>query len=121
MLSPQLAKAEDEVLYCTETKSVGFHPDEVKKSYEVSNFKPERFTISFNADQTKVTISNGNARNDIYSCKAVFNINQLACHNRNLTMIFNTSNWKFTRSRLYGYVFNTDGAIGTAFGDCVKF
>jgi hypothetical protein len=119
------AYGDDGVYYCSEIDSNGFYYNEKSGSYERSRFKSSKFKIKLNRAVNSIEIQGHHLEiyNYEYHCNAPFSRRpeQLSCSAEFTVVNFNTSNGRFVKSLLNGYV-NSDGdSLIISYGKCDKF
>ena len=122
------AYGEDDVYYCTVTKSGGFYPDKGTGEYEHTKFSPEkRFKLKyqiFTAQTRGLEIKGNPYLEGHYVCEYHLNsMHKIICTGGFLKhmFFFNDKNMRFQLSGGGGYVFNDKSTVSIDIGKCEKF
>jgi len=123
------AYGEDDVYYCTVTKSGGFYPDKGTGEYEHTKFTPEKkFKLKyqiFTARTRGLEIKGNPYLEGHYVCEYYLNsMHKMICTGGfgGLHMFFfNDKNMRFQLSSGVGYVFNDKDTVSINIGKCDKF
>ena len=113
------------ILYCSDEKLIGFHG---KDGYTTKRYKPIRFKLKIDMNEKTILSKDlgGSFDNkDFISCKywsAFDNYDaMLECMSIGYYIAINLNDYKYTRSRGYGYAFGSSDDIGTGYGKCEEF
>ena len=113
------------VLFCSDNQLIGFDGDsgyEKQKSYKPLSFK---LKIDMNKEFiTSKDLGGGWEFEDFIKCKYWPAFDKydpmLECMSAGYYIALNLKNYKFTRSRGYGFAFGKKDDIGTGYGTCEK-
>ena len=109
---PLLAK--EEILYCTETESVGFHSQD--NYSKVTDFKKDRHTIKIDFQNKSLELE----KVPFWNCVIPPPGEQMHCTLDGYSFYIDVKTHKFTYAQGYGYV-NSNDSILISYGTCEKF
>ncbi|MBD1210048.1 MAG: hypothetical protein H9535_16565 [Ignavibacteria bacterium] len=123
----EVAQAQPNVMFCTETDNHGFSYNQQRRRYENASFEQARYTVNIMADFSSIRIVN-TARQSIFNLQCrISNFTVTHPHVRECTdgsgfnFTYNTQNQRFTFSQQYGYVYGDGDSIHIAYGTCQRF
>ena len=115
------AYGEDEVYYCAETKSNGFHYLKDRGSYTPSIFIEIKFKIKLNRTSNALELVPEDSSRKKFTCEDPFFNGILSCHSGFNHFSFNPISGRFLYFRGYGYVGGDHDSVMTGHGKCDKF
>ena len=107
--------AKEEVLYCTETKSVGFKAD--SNHSKVVNFDLDRHTIKVDFQSQSLELMEVN----LWQCDIPMPYEQMYCTLDGLGFYIDINNYNFTLAKGHGFVASKNDDVSISYGSCVKF
>ena len=118
---PYQAKAQ-EVMYCADIGSNGFHSNKTNGLYEYGRVKIEKYKIQVNKSSKSIEMAMEDGEKKHFTCKAKSAPGRLICQGP-LTDAFNLNlkNGQFVYARTYGYVFGHGDSVWVSYGRCDAF
>ena len=113
----------DDILYCIEEDSNGFHPNEKNNNkYARSGFVTGKFTLKLSIDNSQIIINKSGEGASTYKCSIPYRISpdSLSCTQNFDHFSFNKTTGNFVRASIYGHAQGKD-SVFVIIGHCSKF
>ena len=107
--------AKEEILYCTDTDHVGFHPED--KYSKVTEFIKARHTIKIDFQNKSLELESY----PYWNCDIPSPGEQMHCTLDGYSFFIDIETHKFTYAKGFGYVASNNDSVSIAYGTCEKF
>tara|TARA_Y100000590_G_C14941941_1_gene721599 strand:- start:71 stop:484 length:414 start_codon:yes stop_codon:yes gene_type:complete len=126
LLICNISFAKTVVLYCVDEKLIGLDgEDQYLKTKSYRNLK---FKLKLDTNKKMISskeLGGGFDKPDMIKCRFWPAFGKydamLECMSLGYNIVINTDNYKYTRSRGYGYAFGSNDDIGIGYGKCEEF